>query len=77
MDVGDWRWWENGPGGEGDWFGDAFVDVIVVDFAYEFKLFKLLLLLLKFSIEWLVVIKKLSFCGELRLIPFSLLFLIN
>lgn len=71
MDVGDWRW-ANGPGGGGDWFDDAFVDVIVVDLAYEFKLFKLLLLL-KFSIEWLVVIKKLSFCGELRLIPFSLI----
>lgn len=72
MDVGDCRW-AKGPGGEGDWIDDAFVDVIVVDLAYEFKLFKLLLLLLKFSIEWLVVIKKLSFCGELRLIPFSLI----
>lgn len=56
-DVGDCRW--KFPVGGGDGFGDAIVDVIVVDFAYEFKLFKLLLL--KLSIEWLVVIKKLSF----------------
>lgn len=74
-DVGDWRC--RCPLDDGDWFGDAFVDVMVVDFAYEFKLFKLLLL--KLSIEWLVlVIKKLSFwCELLRLIPFSLNNLIN
>lgn len=60
-----------GPVGEGDRVGDGIVDVIVVDFAYEFKLVKLLLL--KLSIDWLVVIIKLSFwCELLRLIPFSL-----
>ena len=46
------------------------VDVEFVDFAYGFKLFKLLLL--KFS-ELFVVIKLLSFwCELLILIPFSL-----
>lgn len=73
-DVGDWR--GKGPVGFGDWDGDGIVDVIVVDLAYEFKLVKLLLL--KLSIVWLVVIKKLSFwCELLRLIPFSLSNLIN
>lgn len=68
-DVGDCRW--KCPVGDGDGFEDALADVIVVDLAYEFKLVKLLLL--KLSIEWLVVIKKLSFWCELfRLIPFSL-----
>lgn len=68
-DVGDWRW--KCPVGDDGGIVVALVDVIVVDFAYEFKLFKLLLL--KLSIVWLVAIKKLSFwCELLRLIPFSL-----